>query len=107
MPNIEIHGWSMKYRMPDETTYLGLIENSRLKIAITEILKRFPFAKDAVITTPDSYCTDLDLNRSPFLRICDTDTDRANTIAKALMPLKIDIEVMQLYAFCPATTEPA
>ncbi len=103
MPNIEIHGWSRKYGMAGETTHHNLIEESRLKNAAIKILKRFPFAKDVIITVHDSYCHNLEGKRVPFLRICDTDTSRADDIAEALMPLKIDIEIMQLYAFYPAS----
>ena len=107
MPNIEIHGFGKASRMFGyEIFTCDLTEVSKLKTAITKILTGFPFAKDAVITTHSTKCQHLNKKPAPFLRICDTDTSRADDIAEALMPLKIDIEVMQLYAFYPASEFP-
>ncbi len=107
MPNIEIHGFSMSNRIFGyEILNYNLVEVSKLQTAITERLMDFPFAKDTVTTTHDSYCRDSELKRAPFLRICDTNLERAKTIAETLKEeLEIDIEVLQLAAFYPA--EPA
>ena len=107
MPNIEIHGFGSLRGIHEVDFLERMVELAKLQTAITETLMGFPFAHEAVITTCNTTCKYLDKKPAPFLRICDTGHDRADDIAKALMPLKIDIEVMQLHAFYPAPTEPA
>ena len=88
-----------------------MVELAKLQTAIKEILPRaaLPFAQEVVITTYNNTCNDLNQKSAPFLRICDTDHDRADKIARALTPLKIDVEILRLYVFYPASefTKPA
>ena len=106
MPNIEIHGFSVADRVLGDEILDNYIERSKLQTAIAKILMSSPFAKDVVVTTCDTRCKYLDQKPAPFLRVCDTDTNRADDIAEALMPLKIDIEIVHLYAFYPASEFP-
>jgi len=106
MLNIEIHGFGSLHGIHDVHFLERMDELAKLQTAITEILMGFPFAHEAAITTCNTERKYLDQKPAPFLRICDTDHDRADKIARALVPLKIDIEILRLYVFYPAATEP-
>ncbi len=90
MPNIEIHGFG-----GNETWY-----KLREVINQSELL----FKKDIVITEVGSYCRNLVGITQPFLRICDTDHKRAEKLAKVLEKLNLDIEVLILKRFYPASS---
>jgi len=106
MPNIEIHGFG-SLGIHEVDFLERMVELTKLQTAIKEILPALPFAQEVVITTYNNTCNDLNQKSAPFLRICDTDHDRADKIARALTPLKIDIEILRLCVFYPAPAKPA
>lgn len=103
MPNIEIHGFG--YRNDDKTISLPaeVLYVWDIEYRIQELLKEKPYAKDVVTTVVLSFVRDLNCVRRPFLRIYDTDIDRAKTIGRILKEeLKIDIEYLPLAGFIEA-----
>jgi hypothetical protein len=90
MPNIEIYGF--KDGSGDETVILTAVAVSLLKTK---------YKDEVVITTIPSRCENLNGDLMPFLRICDTNTERMEDIARVLRQIKpgLDIELLALARF--------
>lgn len=112
MPNIEFHGFGrvgQKYLL--EQRVKGHIFNARdlvhheifksvVVTKVREVVLKTPYGDDAVLTTVEDECVDLEGYPAPFIRICDTDVERAKKIAQALCAeLRVDIEILQLAYF--------
>ena len=102
MPNIEIHGLG---RISALSYHAGLytdIIHDTLK-RIKDALSVSEFRDETVITVFDSYCIDTKCSFRPFLRIYDTDDQKAEAIARILHNLQLgsDIEIVRVEKFIP------
>lgn len=90
MPNIEIYGFRD-----------GSAEESVILTAVAISLIKTKYKDEVVITTISSRCENLDGKSMPFLRICDTNTERMKDIAKVLRQIRpgLDIELLTLSGF--------
>lgn len=90
MPNIEIYG-----------AVDDLKNTSILLDAIAVTLYKTKYRDDVVITTIPSRCENFNGDFMPFLRICDTNTERMEDIAKVLRQIRpgFDIELLKLSGF--------
>ena len=90
MPNIEVHGLS-------ERGAAGMSGE------IAKILIKTPLAKEVVISAMNDVVADLVPSDRPYLRVVCTTAAEAQQVVDLLKPLNIDIEVLLLHAFMPAT----
>ncbi len=88
MPNIEIHG------MPESEARLTVRR-------IAALLRNSSFVKEVVISLCNDIVLDLEGNDQPYLRVFCNDGSKAKEVVLTLDPLKIDIELIQIWDFIP------
>lgn len=92
MPNIEVIGFHQD-------------DASHLERQMARFFCDDDFFNELVITRIDAIVANWKAdNPSPFVRVYDTDLERANKIARALSTVQLDVEVVHLAVFFPAAT---